>query len=320
MFALALALIIDRLIGDPDWLWRRVPHPVVWIGWVIDQADSLRRRLSNKPILHVLAGTVLLLCLAALALGLHWAVAWLTGIAPVVGWALHIAIVVVLLAQKSLHDHVETVRYALGRSIAEGRSAVAMIVGRDVTRLDETGVSAAAIESLAENASDGIVAPALWYALGGIGGIVFYKTINTADSMIGHRTPDHEYFGKPAARLDDVMNWPAARLMAGLVVVRLLSTGGFGMARHTLGQVREDAPKHRSPNAGWPETAFAAALGLRLGGPRAYGYSAVDGVWLNPDGRSALRGDIGRALRLFRDCCNILLGLVLAVAFVRYLV
>ncbi len=263
-----------------------------------------------------LRGSLLLLVLAAFALGLHIVVVWLTGVAPLVGWFLHIAIVVVLLAQKSLYDHVETVRVALARSLGEGRSAVAMIVGRDVTRLDETGVSAAAIESLAENASDGIVAPSLWYAFGGIGGIVFYKMVNTADSMIGHRTPDHEYFGKPAALLDDAMNWPAARLMAGLVLVRLVFSDGFGKARQVLLRVRKDAPQHRSPNAGWPETAFAVALDIRLGGPRVYGDAAVEGVWLNEDGRLALRGDIDRALRLFGHCNTILLGLVLLIAVV----
>ena len=318
MFALALALVIDRVVGDPDWLWRRAPHPVVWIGWVIDRVDNLRMRLPDRPEIQVASGCILLLLLAALALAVHFAVAWITGVVPLIGWTVHLAIVVVLLAQKSLHDHVDAVREALGRSIEDGRSAVAMIVGRDVTRLDETGVSAAAIESLAENASDGVVAPALWYAVGGVWGIVFYKMVNTADSMIGHRTPQHEYFGKAAARLDDVLNWPAARLLALLVLVRVTLADGLGRARHALRQTRADAPLHRSPNAGWPETAFATALGIRLGGPRSYGVNAPAGVWLNGSARLALRGDIDRALGLFRHCCTLLLGLVLLAAVLMH--
>ncbi len=289
------------------------PHPVVWIGWLIDRADGWRMHITQRPAAQFVVGLLLLLALGGLAAVLHVAVGWLIAVAPGFGWVLHVAIVVVLLAQKSLHDHVEAVGRALDDSIDAGRTAVAMIVGRDVRTLDETGVSSAAIESLAENASDGIVAPALWYALGGIGGIVFYKMVNTADSMIGHRTVEHAYFGKAAARLDDAMNWPAARMMALLVVIVTACTVGWEKARHVLRASRRDAPHHRSPNAGWPETAFAAALDIRLGGPRAYTEGPVAGAWLNEDGRPAETGDIDRALRLFWRCCSLLLILVLAV-------
>ncbi len=204
-----------------------------------------------------------------------------------------------LLAQRSLAVHVRDVADGLDRGLAEGRAAVSRIVGRDPDQLDEAGVSRAAIESLAENFSDGVVAPAFWLGIGGLGAAVAYKAINTADSMIGHRTPRHEAFGWAAARLDDVVNLPASRLSAGLIVLAALLSPGADAAG-AWRAMRRDASRHRSPNAGWPEAAMAGALGLSLAGPRAYNGVMVDDACMGEGGRRDVnRDDIRRALRLY---------------------
>ena len=211
----------------------------------------------------------------------------------------------VLLAQRSLHQHVARVRDAFAAGGLEGaRRAVAMIVGRDPDSLDAAGVSRAAIESCAENFADGVVAPAFWFALLGLPGLAAYKAVNTADSMIGHRTPRHEAFGWAAARLDDLVNLVPARLAGALVALAGVAAGGRP-ARALRIMVR-DAPRHRSPNAGWPESAMAAALGLALAGPRRYGPRLVDDPFLNPQGRrDAGPADIGRSLRVLVAACTL---------------
>ncbi len=222
-----------------------------------------------------------------------------------------------MLAQRSLHDHVVEVAHALDSSgLAAGQAAVAKIVGRNAGRLDEAGVSRAAVESLSENFSDGVVAPAIWGALLGLPGMVIYKAINTADSMIGHRTEKHRAFGWAAARLDDVANLPGSRLSALWIWGAAMLTPGAKASR-ALSAMLRDARRHRSPNAGWPEAAMAGALGFRLGGPRAYGGQEIDDPWMG-GGRSALTaGDIGSALRLFRVAC---LLQILAVALLLALI
>ena len=188
--------------------------------------------------------------------------------------------------------------------LGEGRCAVAMIVGRNPDALDEAGVARAAIESLAENFSDGVVAPILWIALGGLTGRALYKAVNTADSMIGHRTERYDAFGWAAARLDDLVNLPASRLAALWFIAAAALTPGasaFGAAH----AIRRDASRHRSPNAGWPEAAMAGALGLRLAGPRIYGETLVDDAFMGSGRREANAADIRRALRLYRTACVI---------------
>lgn len=216
-----------------------------------------------------------------------------------------------LLAQRSLAKHVHHVADALERDgLASGRKAVSMIVGRDPDRLDEPAVCRAAIESLAENFSDGVTAPAFWLAVGGLGGGLAYKAINTADSMIGHRTPRHEAFGWAAARLDDLVNLPASRLTALLLVVAAAVTPGADAAG-AWRAMRRDARHHRSPNAGWPEAAMAGALGLALAGPRVYGGVVVADAEMGAGGRrDATATDIRRALRLFRIADAMLILLV----------
>ncbi|MEL6774288.1 MAG: adenosylcobinamide-phosphate synthase CbiB [Pseudomonadota bacterium] len=262
---LALAMIIDAILGEPKALWDRVPHPVVLMGRLI---TILEEGLNSGPLRHakgVLALLILILVCGAPALFLS--ISLFQGVFEVV-------IAAILLSQRSLIDHVGAVTKGLSRSLEEGRSAVAQIVGRDVQTLDEQGVARAAIESGAENFSDGVVAPAFWFLLLGLPGIVVYKAINTADSMIGHRSDRYREFGWAAARLDDLVNLIPARL-AGF----LICAAGGGKAAAEI--MMRDAWLHRSPNAGWPEAAMAASLGIRLAGPRVYDGALTDDPWLN---------------------------------------
>jgi adenosylcobinamide-phosphate synthase len=294
---LLLALVLDAVVGDPDRVWRRVPHPVAWFGALIGTCDRLLNRPVWSPERRRLAGV---LSVAALLVIAFVPALLLEGVLRALpGGDLLVALVAsVFLAQKSLALHVRRVRHAFGEGgLAAARQAVSMIVGRDPERLDQAGVARAAIESAAENFSDGVVAPAFWFALLGLPGLVAYKAVNTADSMIGHLSARHRDFGWAAARLDDVLNLAPARL-AGL----LIAGGAWavrGSPRHAGAVMLRDAGLHRSPNAGWPEAAMAGALGLALGGPRVYAAGPVDEPFLNAPGRhDAGPDDIGRALRV----------------------
>ena len=219
-----------------------------------------------------------------------------------------------LIAQRSLHRHVADVADALEHDgVAAGRAAVAKIVGRDPQALDAAGVARAAIESLAENFSDAVVAPVFWMAIAGLPGAALYKAINTADSMIGHRTPRHEAFGWAAARLDDLVNLPASRLSA-LLLVAAAALNKTASAAAAWRAVLRDASRHRSPNAGYPEAAMAGALGLSLAGPRVYGGVTVDDATMGDGRRDATAADIRRALTLYRHADAILIALVAAIA------
>jgi len=296
---LALALILDAALGEPDWLWRRVPHPAVLLGRLITRLDAT----LNAGAFCRQKGTLAVLILT-LAAGLP---AWFAsldlfrGVLEVVGAA-------VLLAQRGLADHVMAVSAALRVSLADGRSAVAQIVGRDPEALDEVGVARAAIESAAENFSDGVVAPAFWFLVGGLPGIAIYKAVNTADSMIGHRSERYLEFGWASARLDDALNWIPARL-AGLTIC--LAGGG----RRALAVMWRDAPLHRSPNAGWPEAAAAASLDIAIAGPRVYGGTVAEDPYLNPEGRRlAGPADIEASVRLIWRAWALVVGFALSVA------
>lgn len=311
---ISLALILDRIVGDPDWLWRRMPHPVVLFGGVITWFDKHRRYFmrdgqDQNGRAALLPGVLLLLCLLAISLGFAWGVHALPW---QLGALVELVSVAVLVAQKSMMDHVSAVARALQQEgLQGGRRAVSMIVGRDVSALNEDGVRRAAIESLSENFTDGTVTPVFWYVVAGLPGIVFFKAVNTVDSMVGHRTERHEWFGKPGALLDDAMNWPAARLSAAIIWLG----GGAKKASDYWRTVTQGAATHRSPNAGWPETGFAVMLGLRLGGPRQYGSDVVEADYLNPTGREGVSAaDLEAALRLFGRSCTILLLLTALIA------
>ena len=296
---LALALVLDAALGEPRWLWARLPHPAVLMGRLIAWAEARYNRAEGR----LRAGA---LSLAALLAGAG-ALGWLVSRLPF-GGALEVALVAILLAQKSLVEHVRAVADALRLSVGDGRLAVARIVGRDTRALDRPAIARAAIESAAENLSDGVIAPAFWYLVGGLPGLLIYKLTNTADSMIGYRTARYEPFGKPAARLDDVLNWIPARLTAALIALVAFRPGMWRT-------IRRDAPLHRSPNAGWPEAAMAGALGVALAGPRAYGGVAREFPWVNGDGRrDAGPEDIDRAARVLWRAWAVLLAFVAAMA------
>lgn len=308
LLVLTTALLLDRFLGDPDWLWKRVPHPVALFGKALEIADKNFNRGGDTPLAKrrngFLAVIVLLFAAAAAGVALHWA--FLRA-----GWmalALEAVTVSVFLAQKSLADHVSAVAVALKNDgLTGGRRAVSMIVGRNPDGLDEAGVCRAAIESLAENSSDGVVAPALWYLIAGLPGLFAYKMLNTADSMIGHLNERHRDFGRFAAKLDDAANWIPARLTGLLICASAALTGGAGRGKKALAIMLRDARQHRSPNAGWPEVAMAGALGLALGGPRQYGADFVNEPVLNGSGRRGARADdISQALRHFWRTMSVL--------------
>ncbi|MGU3451993.1 adenosylcobinamide-phosphate synthase CbiB [Methylobacterium fujisawaense] len=306
---LAVALGIEAAAGYPDALYRAAGHPVTWIGRLIAALERGLNRGSARR--RRIAGCAALACLLA-AVGLPaLALTVLAGLAgPLPALLLLGLLCASLPAQRSLHQHVAAVEKALRTGGLEaGRRAVAMIVGRDPERLDEPAVCRAAIESLSENFSDGIVAPAFWIGGLGLPGGALYKAINTADSMIGHRTPRYEAFGWAAARLDDGVNLPASRL-AGLLIAGAALLRGAD-ARGALRAMARDARRHRSPNAGWPESAMAGALGLRLAGPRVYDGTLVPDAHMGDGRAEATADDIARALALYRTACWLQGGLVL---------
>ncbi|SDU02053.1 adenosylcobinamide-phosphate synthase CbiB [Stappia sp. ES.058] len=308
-----LALLLDSLVGDPPWLWRHVPHPVVLFGKVIEIADQDFNTPDTSESRRKLYGAIFLIALIACALLIGALLEVIFRGLPL-GEIGIIVVGAIFIAQRSLYDHVAAVRDGLSQGGLEGgRKAVAMIVGRDPEQLDEAGVARAAIESCAENHADGVVAPVFWFLLLGLPGLLAYKAVNTADSMIGHKTDRHRAFGWASARFDDLVNLPAARL-SGLLLA--LSAPLFGKRiGESLQIMRRDAPKHRSPNAGWPEAAMAAVLGLALAGPRAYAGYRVDDPYMNTDGRrDATAGDIARSLKALVFACIVQAGVVALVA------
>ena len=294
--ALVLAMLLDAAFGEPKWLWSRMPHPAVLMGRAVGWLDT---RLNNRTrAMGVLAVSVLILGAAALAFVL----------VAVPGFWVEVLVGAVLLAQRSLVDHVQAVGDALRLSLGDAKRAVAMIVGRDVRDMDRSAVARGAIESGAENLSDGVIAPAFWFAVAGLPGLLIYKVVNTADSMIGYRTPKHEAFGWAAARLDDVLNWIPARLTAFLMWL-------LAPKRPEWASIRRDAKLHRSPNAGWPEAAMAVALGVSLSGPRSYDGQMQDFAWVNPKGRKDIGpDDVDRAVGMLWATWALALMAVVAVA------
>lgn len=299
---LVLALVLDAVFGDFPWLFRRVPHPVVWIGNLIAWFEKRlnKPRYDNSDLF--LRGSLTSLAVIACAAVFGGVIQLISSFGGIFRFA-DILLLAILIAQKGLYQHVKAVSVALKRDgLAGGRAAVSMIVGRDPQSLDEAGVSRAAIESCAENFSDGVVAPLFWYVLGGPIGLCAYKAINTLDSMIGHRSDRYLYFGKFAARLDDVVNFIPARIAGGVIcLAAVIGRKTFGV--HAWKIMLRDASKHKSPNAGWQEAAFAGALGLSLAGPRQYGAELVEDPYIGDGRRDADASDIDRALKLFTTAC-----------------
>ena len=303
--------MIELCAGYPQALWRAIGHPVAWIGHLIAALDRLLNRDTADRHWRLGAGVVAILLLIVIVGAIAFVVERELLRLPF-GLVAVAVIASTLIAQRSLHQHVADVATALEHDgIAAGRTAVAKIVGRDTDTLDAAGVSRAAIESLAENFSDGVVAPVLWMAIAGLPGAALYKAINTADSMIGHRTPRHEAFGWAAAKLDDLVNLPASRLSALLLVAAAALNKSAAAAWRA---VLRDAARHRSPNAGYPEAAMAGALGLSLAGPRVYGGVTIDDATMGDGRRDATAADIHHALTLYRYADAILIALVAVIA------
>jgi adenosylcobinamide-phosphate synthase len=315
LFIVIAALAFDALIGDPDWLWRRLGHPVALIGAGIEYLDRRLNKEDQSPQQRRSAGIASTVIMVVIAGSVGALIQAILQQLPA-GNILLALIASIFIAQRSLYQHVAEVRAAFAEGgLTEARDAVAMIVGRDPEQLDQAGVCRAAIESCAENFSDGVVAPVFWLALLGLPGLIAYKAINTADSMIGHRTERHASFGWAAARLDDLVNLVPARLSA--LLLALAAPVASGSVGKSFAVVRRDASKHRSPNAGWPESAMAGALGLALAGPRRYAEHTVDDPFLNAEAtRQAVPDDIGRALDLYTAACVIEAAVYAALALV----
>jgi adenosylcobinamide-phosphate synthase len=312
-----LALVIEAALGYPPPLLRAIGHPVTWIGAIIGALERRFNRSAASPAARRAAGLAGLATVTGLVAAVAFAIE--RTLLPLPFGMLGVVLLAsTLIAQRSLHDHVARVACALEQNgLGGGRAAVAHIVGRDPDALDEAGVARAAIESLAENFSDGVVAPVFWLALGGLAAGAAYKAVNTADSMVGHRTDRFAAFGWAAARLDDLVNLPASRLTALLLIAAAGTTPGAS-AVESLRTVRRDARRHRSPNAGYPEAAMAGALGLALAGPRIYGGIQIDDALMGDGRREATAADIRAALALYRRADALLIALValLAIALI----
>jgi adenosylcobinamide-phosphate synthase len=309
--SLLLAFAFDALVGDPRWLWRRVPHPVVAMGRAIARLEERWLDAAAPPAEQARRGLIASLLVIGASTFVALAVQAICQVAPL-GWLLLAVAMSTLIAARGLYDHVSAVAAGLQQGLEEGRREVAHIVGRDPASLDAHGIARAAIESTAENFADGVVAPVFWGMLFGLPGMAAYKAINTLDSMIGHHSPRYLHFGRFAARLDDCANWLPARLSAFLILAASVflpkttpSAGWRALWR--------DARRHNSPNAGWPEAAMAGCLGLKLAGPRRYAGEMVDDAWMGEGRAAATSTDIRRALRVYDLACGAM-AVVLVVA------
>ena len=300
------ALILDALIGDPAWIYTRISHPVAWIGKMISWSEQHFNRETRSNFQRRLLGALTIIVICVITSGVSSMIVVISQAIPV-GWLVLSLVVSIFLAQRSLYEHVAAVADTLTQSLDAGRIAVARIVGRNTQTLDQAGVARAAIESCAESFSDGIVAPIFWYVVGGLPGLVIYKTVNTADSMIGYRTQRYHAFGWIAARLDDVMNIIPSRvasILLGLATFLIYK----GIHRKAAWAVTwYESNHHPSPNAGWPEATIAGALNRALAGPRHYGTDTIEYPWLNAQASPiATIQDIRLALRLVVRAIGIL--------------
>ena len=315
MSVLVLALVVEAAFGYSDRIYNWIGHPVTWLGALISTLDGALNRGHQSPGTRRAAGVLTLAVIVAIAAG----IAWFIESALASHWGGNIVLALLastMLASRSLYYHVRDVANALtAEGLPVARYAVSRIVGRDPQTLDEHGVARAAIESLAENASDGVVAPAFWFLVLGLPGLAAYKAINTADSMIGHRTPRHEAFGWAAARFDDLVNLPASRLTGLLFAAAALVLPGAS-ARDALRAMARDARRHRSPNAGWPESAMAGALGLKLNGPKSYKGILVNDAYMGDGRRDATAQDIRDALRLAGTAWGVMVAALLIAAVI----
>ena len=319
LFLLAVALAADWAVGDLPFLFSVIPHPVRLVGKLVDALERRLNREWRSEATRMRRGAFFVAFMVFLTGAAGYVIAAFTR-AHRWGWLIELFLVIVLLAQRSLFDHVYAVAVALREEgLEEGKAAVRHIVGRDLDHLDEHGVARAAIESCAENFSDGVVAPVFWYALLGLPGLFVYKTVNTMDSMIGHRSKRYRAFGMVAARLDDVMNLIPARLSGLMIAIAAIFTPTANPFR-ALTTIMKDSHKHSSINAGWPEAAMAGALGLALAGPRRYGEVKANDPWIGSGRARATEADIRRALFLYVVSCAVDLAVVAGLGGLRMIV
>jgi len=309
---LLVALALDAAVGDPSWLYRAVSHPVAVFGRLVAAGEARLNGAEASARARLVRGGVLGVALAAGAGAFGWALESVLMRAPG-GWIMEAVVASTLIAGRGLHDHVRAVAAGLDSGLKDARAAVAHIVGRDPASLDAAGVARAAVESTAENLSDGVVAPVVWFAIFGLGGLAAYKAINTLDSMIGYRSARYRAFGKLAARLDDVANWAPARLSGVLLVMAAALLPGAS-PRGAWRAMARDAPRHRSPNAGWPEAAMAGALGFALGGARRYGGETVMDRWMGDGCANLGAAEVRRALRLYLSANGVLAVMIAVLA------
>lgn len=306
---LILALAIDALVGDPNWIYRKIPHPVAIMGFLISKLDLFLNIPSWSYLSRKLLGVLALFINLSLAGGIGWLIQ--RAIQHIeFGWLFESFIIAIFLAQNSLYKHVHNVAKTLSvNGLASARISVSHIVGRDSSDLNEAGICRATIESLSENFSDGIIAPVFWYLMAGLPGILIYKALNTADSMIGHLNERYEAFGWASARLDDAANFIPARLTAITICLTAIifpKTNGL----KAIAAGFKDAKQHRSVNAGWPEATMAGALDIRIAGPRVYDGVVTEDPWMGNGNSNVSPADIYRALRLYCGA-NILSSLCL---------
>ncbi|WOF72601.1 adenosylcobinamide-phosphate synthase CbiB [Parvibaculaceae bacterium PLY_AMNH_Bact1] len=307
------ALALEGAVGYPAWIWRSIGHPVSWMGRFLSFGEAWLNSHSRHPRRDFLSGMVWLAGGITLLGAMTWTLSATLGHVAH-GWMVELLIIATLVASRSLHTHVRDVQSALScNNIADARQKVSLIVGRNTDALEAPAIARAAVESLAENASDGVIAPLFWGLVAGLPGIAVYKLVNTADSMWGHRSDRYEWFGKAAARLDDFLNLVPARLTG---ILFCLSAGSLRRSRAAFRVMSRDASKHLSPNAGWPEAAVAGALDCRLGGPRMYQAGITQGVWLGDGSEDLEASDLDRSLKLYLT----MLGMIAAMIFVIALV
>lgn len=295
---LLIGWALDLWLGDPRWL----PHPIVGFGRLIAGGErSLnhggdRRRFWTGTLLTVLLVTSVFAVCASIQ-------GWLTQLHPWAGVGFAAAGVFFSLAHRTLIAEGRAVFRALDENLAAGRVQLARIVGRDTAHLDAPQVRTAVFETMAENLSDGVVAPLFYYALGGAPAMLAYKMVNTLDSMIGHRDTRYEWFGKTAARLDDIANLIPARLTALLMVLVTGSARGLRF-------VARYGRAHASPNSGYPEAALAGILDLRFGGPLVYDGDRVEKPWIGENPRPIAAGEIELVVRVNHAVCTLCIGLI----------
>ena len=285
---LVIAMLLDAVFGEPRMLWDRLPHPAVLMGRLVAFLDRTLNTGQDRKSKGVLALSVL--CFTAAVIG---------SVLSQFGWVIEIIVSAILLAQKSLIDHVRAVATGLRTSIEEGRFAVSMIVSRDTKDMNQAQVARSAIESAAENFSDGVIAPAFWFLIGGLPAMLVYKFVNTADSMIGYKTEKYLEFGWASARFDDILNWLPARLSMLLIVI-------FAKQPANFRAIISEAKRHKSPNAGWPEAAMARAINVALAGPRSYDGQLQQLPWVNETGRQTVTADdVDAAVRILWRAWNL---------------